>query len=673
MPDAVSSSSSSAPESQRLLSKPPPSYHSVDDGPVSEQDSPPPLLNNFSKSDTVWILAGLWSAVFLGALGTVVATLLTPIGSDFNKSNQASYIGTSYLLSLCCFTPLYGRMSDILGRKGAMLTALFLFGTGTLLCGFCPSMKTLIMARTLAGMGGGGLYGLGAGIGGPLGGWVNDKFGWRSAFLFQAPLLIVSAVLVAWKVNIRLPSEVESQSLHEKLRRVDALGSATLVGTVGTLLLGFSLKTTEEIPWSHPSIVSLFSASAVCCVSFVLVEKYWAPFPVMPLGLITRRTPLAVSVANLFASMAAFSMIYNVPLYFSAVRLYSAANTGSHLLPHSVSTRPCLAELDILSRDFAQIAISFGSVFAGWAMRRTGKLYVLTLVASAASIFANILVILWDEKTSQWHLWLDIVPHGFGMASFITTTLIAITYLFRTTGQVLGVSLSGAILQAVLVQKLRERIQGPGSAELIHQIQHATDSIGHLDPVTRKAAVDSYADALRVVFIFQAAMSFLAFLSSIPIQESPLPELTKRTGMPGEAEKQMDVVGSKLGQIVTAVTDNFLSAVMSSAGGSYAVNAMRNARVMRDVKARKGVLANEVTRRAYLYVARNTTLPAQVRHQAQLQLNSFDKYSRPTTVKNRCAETGRGRGIIGEFALCRHQFRLQALHGQLNGVRKAMW
>ena len=78
-----------------------------------------------------------------------------------------------------------------------------------------------------------------------------------------------------------------------------------------------------------------------------------------------------------------------------------------------------------------------------------------------------------------------------------------------------------------------------------------------------------------------------------------------------------------------------------------------NVRVMRDVKARQGFAANEIARRAYLYVARNQALPAQVRYQAQLQLNTFDRYTRPTTVKNRCIETGRGRGIISEFGLCR--------------------
>jgi small subunit ribosomal protein S14 len=78
-----------------------------------------------------------------------------------------------------------------------------------------------------------------------------------------------------------------------------------------------------------------------------------------------------------------------------------------------------------------------------------------------------------------------------------------------------------------------------------------------------------------------------------------------------------------------------------------------NARVLRDIKARQGVADNEISRRAYLYVARNQSLPAQVRYQAQLQLNAFGRYTRPTTVKNRCTATGRGRGVMGEFGLCR--------------------
>lgn len=80
---------------------------------------------------------------------------------------------------------------------------------------------------------------------------------------------------------------------------------------------------------------------------------------------------------------------------------------------------------------------------------------------------------------------------------------------------------------------------------------------------------------------------------------------------------------------------------------------MTNARILRDLKARHGVNTNEIARRAYLYVARNQTLPPQVRYQAQLQLNTFGRYTRPTTVKNRCTESGRGRGILSEFGLSR--------------------
>ncbi|KAG2077592.1 vacuolar amino acid permease [Suillus decipiens] len=542
------SSRSSSKESQPLLrdhDQESSSYNSVL-APESSSPTDPPPLNQVSRTELFWILAGLWSAVFLGSLdGTIVATLLSPIGSYFNKSEQSSYLGTSYLLSVCCFTPLYGRLSDILGRKGAMLLGLTLFGSGTIACAFAPSMEALIIARAVAGMGGGGcftfygvtirmiivtirkqrglyqgmtniLFGLGAGLGGPFGGWVNDTLGW----LTQAPLLLVSFTLVALKVNIKLPNEIEAQSTYSKLQRIDFMGSFTLVGAVAGLLLGFSLKTTEELPWSHPLICGLFCTSVVFSVVFILVEAYWAPYPVMPLRLITQRTPLAVSLANFLASMTAFSTIYNVPLYFSAVRLNSSTNAGLHLLPHS-------------------IALSTGSMIAGWMMRRTGKLYRLTLASVGLTIIASICLALWNDNTSQYHLWLDIIPQGFGMASLITTTLIAmiasvykedmavatgITYLFRTTGQVLGVSLSGAVLQSILLRKLRQRITGPGSLEVSGiGIRHSISSIPDLAPAHRIAAVESYADALRVVFVCHTAINILVFIACLPIEEHPLP------------------------------------------------------------------------------------------------------------------------------------------------------
>ncbi|KAF8580262.1 MFS general substrate transporter [Ramaria rubella] len=527
-------------------------------GQNSESPTRKPNTLQVSRRTLIWILIGLWSAVFLGALdmfiltcncflvGTIVATLISPIGSYFQQSHKSSYLGTSYLLSVCCFTPLYGRLSDILGRKGAMLLALTLFTSGTLFCGLAPSMDLLILARAIAGMGGGGmmtvssitltdliplkqrglfqglaniLFGLGAGLGGPLGGWINDSIGWRWAFLFQIPFLLLSMVLVALKVNIQLPWEVQRQSTYDKLRRVDWLGSLTLVGSVGSLLLGVSLKTSEDLAWSSPIVWGLLVASVVSTSLFVFVEAKWSSAPVLPMRLLLRRTPMMVALANFFLSVTSFSMLYNVPLYFSAVRLTTSSQAGLHLLPNS-------------------IALSIGSVFAGWMMRRTGKLYVLTLASAVISVISCTLVATWNENTPTFDLWFDIIPNGFGIASLLTTTLIAliasvpredmavatgISYLFRTSGQVLGVSLTGALVQMILMRQLREKITGPGSQELIQRIRHETNFIAMLPPDIRKAATDSYAMALRAAFIFQVIVAFCMLLACLPIEENPLP------------------------------------------------------------------------------------------------------------------------------------------------------
>ncbi|GAA6026803.1 hypothetical protein JCM8097_005873 [Rhodosporidiobolus ruineniae] len=94
---------------------------------------------------------------------------------------------------------------------------------------------------------------------------------------------------------------------------------------------------------------------------------------------------------------------------------------------------------------------------------------------------------------------------------------------------------------------------------------------------------------------------------------------------------------------------------------------------LKDFKARQAVAANELTRRAYLYIMRNTTLDPKVRSAAMLKLNAFPKQTRPTSVKNRCVETGRGGGVLSEFGLCRHRFKLAAEAGEIPGVSRASW
>ncbi|KAF8305810.1 vacuolar amino acid permease [Cantharellus anzutake] len=496
---------------------------------VAVSDGPP-------MSQKAWILFALWSAVFLGALdGTIVATLVAPIGSYFQKAHQASHLGTAYLLSVCCFTPLYGRLSDILGRKGAMLVALTFFGAGTFLCGVAPSMETLIAARAIAGMGGGGvmtvssisvsdivplrrrglyqgfanvLFGAGSGLGGPLGGFINDRVGWRSAFLLQVPFLAFSFVFVSTTAGLKGPDQ--ALDLKSKLKRIDYLGSLTLTIGVASLLLGFTLMSTEEFPLSHPGVWGLLVVSAVGLFSFVLMEAYWSSEPLLPMRLFLQRTPFCVAWSNLTMSMTAFSMLYNYPLYFTAVKLESATGAGLHMVPNSEAY-----------------------------MRRTGKYWWLIVYSTAAAVVSSLLIAIWRYPgTPEIEFWVDIIPSGFGMSSHITATLIAlisavgpeeiavatgISYLFRTTGQVLGVSLSGALTQGLLVAALRKRIKGPDAERIIRKIRHSTSIIPTLEPDVRQKAVDSWASSLRIVFILQAVVALLTLLICLPIQEFDLP------------------------------------------------------------------------------------------------------------------------------------------------------
>lgn len=130
-----------------------------------------------------------------------------------------------------------------------------------------------------------------------MGGLLNDTIGWRSAFLLQLPLLAISSLLVAIHVNTPLPHR--PLTLRQKLARIDWLGSITLVFAVGCLLLGLTLKSTEELEWSDVRVWGLLVGSIVSWIAFVVAETWISPDPVMPMRILCRRTPLAVAITNL--------------------------------------------------------------------------------------------------------------------------------------------------------------------------------------------------------------------------------------------------------------------------------------------------------------------------------------------------------------------------------------
>lgn len=287
------------------------------------------LAEEPSNKKLFLVLGTIWIGVFLGALdSTVIATLSAPISTSFNSLSLLSWLASAYLIANAACQPISGRLTDIFSRRSGLVVSNILFGIGNLMCGLATSEWTMIAGRVVAGMGGGGLmaiatfatsdlvplrkrgvtqgignilYGSGAGVGGLFGGWVNDTWGWRMAFIAQVPFVAVSAVLVYFYVDIP-----PKQSKKSKLSRVDFPGALTLVTSLVLLLVGLN-SGGNVVPWTHPLVLTTLPLSLLVLVGFVWIEARWAKEPVIPVKLLLNRTVGAACITNWFTTMGTFS------------------------------------------------------------------------------------------------------------------------------------------------------------------------------------------------------------------------------------------------------------------------------------------------------------------------------------------------------------------------------
>ncbi|KAJ6567003.1 vacuolar amino acid permease [Mycena capillaripes] len=509
---------------------------------VKEPHSLGPM--EISKSNRCGILAGIWMATFLGALNsTLVPTMMPAISSEFQKFHQASWLGTAYLLATCTFTPLYGRLCNVMGRRGANHTAICFAALGTVGCGLSRNMETLILARFIAGIGGGGIFttstiivsdmytlrdrglvqgaascfnGLGHGLGGFIGGFITDRLGWRAAFLLQAPLYLTSFLLTSY--NLRYVTPGKSKGALEVLKRIDYFGSLTLLISVGSLLLFLSMRYNENLPWSDAWVITPLILTFVFILLFFLVESFVASDPVLAPTMMRQKVPLLIGASNFLVATCNFSVNYFFPMWFQVVTLESASTAGLHMMPNSIS-------------------LSTGSVFAGWMMHKTGRYKAINLIFGIFPFVGAVLISRMREDSGPLQSWLSIIPLGFGNAVVLQTTLIALlahlpesqmavgtgfAQLFRGIGQVGGVALSSALFQAQVDTALRERIHTPDAEELIRKIRRSSAFIRTLAPDEQRAARDAYAIGLKSVYVLAASATLLSYFARLPIPDQDL-------------------------------------------------------------------------------------------------------------------------------------------------------
>ena len=317
----------------------------------SQKDKAPAAPRPLSHPEIRTIVLGIMLAMFLGALDqTIVATALPTIGRHFANLSDLSWVVTAYLLTATAVTPLYGKLSDIHGRRGMLLIAIVVFVVGSLACALATSMAMLIVSRGVQGLGGGGLMAIAqtiiadivsprergryqgyiaavfatSSIGGPvLGGFLTEHIDWSLIFWINLPLG-AAAFGMTWSVLKRVP-------FHARKHRLDVIGAVTMMAASIALLLALSWGG-RNYDWISPQIGSLLLTSAILWGLFGW-RLMTAEEPFLPMAVLANPVVRCAALAGACAMATLVGMTIFVPLYFETMLHLSASQSGMALIP----------------------------------------------------------------------------------------------------------------------------------------------------------------------------------------------------------------------------------------------------------------------------------------------------------------------------------------------------
>jgi EmrB/QacA subfamily drug resistance transporter len=314
------------------------------------------LSQTLSHAEIRTIIIGIMLAMLLAALDqTIIATALPTIGRELGDMEHLPWVVTVYLLTATAVTPLYGKFSDSHGRRITMLIGIVIFIIGSIACALAPTMLTLILARGVQGLGGGGLIALAqtivadlvppkeraryqvyfasvfmmASLLGPvLGGVFAEHLHWSVIFWINLPLGLI-ALIIAYHGLKKLPR-------FDRPRKLDLLGALLLILATVSLLLALSWGGLRH-PWGSLPILSLFAGSALLWASFA-IRMRMAPEPLIPPGVLLNPVVRMGTLAACFGMGTYIGLTIYLPVYFESVRGLSASHSGLALIPLMVGT-----------------------------------------------------------------------------------------------------------------------------------------------------------------------------------------------------------------------------------------------------------------------------------------------------------------------------------------------
>ncbi|KKY18163.1 putative mfs drug [Phaeomoniella chlamydospora] len=469
-----------------------------EDEPV-EADEYSPLLQSNGAANTViqdkawkpppgftWIEIAIFSNVFLSGFdGTISASTYAVIGSEFNAANTVSWLTTSYLITSTAFQPLYGRFSDIFGRRACFFTATWTFLLGCLGCG------------------GGGLMTMAT--------IINSDI---IPFHERVPISIFAFIVGLARIKNVHVFAIEDQDNARRSQSVwkqtDLSGAILLVLGLSAQLAGLSMGG-NNYPWSDKRVISSLVVSVFLLVVFVIVELKTVAIPVMPMQMLRGTLAISNIISNICTGMAAYAFLFMLPLFFQAVLGDSSSEAGVRLVIPSLAT-------------------PVGGLIAGIVMSRVGRLSELLRVGCTLMTLGNALIVLLRFHDASWKYIVYLIPANFGQGisypSMLFTFIAAfdhkqqavstsMVYLFRSLGTVWGVAASSTIIQNIMARQLPDALHGvPDAEKIIDEIRHSVTVLKSLPPEIQLQARMVYYHALRCGFMFSTGVAALALVSA---------------------------------------------------------------------------------------------------------------------------------------------------------------